>query len=550
MITQKISEELNKALAKMGIHDTQETKILVDKTKNIKFGDFYTNIAMILSKKNNKSPLEMAKEIANNFEQDLFLEVNLQPPGFLNFKLKAKDHENLLKQIYYEKDRFGQFSKKNITYNIEYVSANPTGYLHIAHAANAIYGDILANLLKIYGYDVETEYWINDAGNQIDKLAMSVLVRYLQLQNINIQLPADAYHGQEIHLVAQTLYQTYKNQFINVRLNEKYEIDDDIANQEIKNFAVKYLLNEIKNDLASINTFIDTYTSENWIRNSGRILEVLSKIKPYTYTLDGALWLKTTTFGDDKDRVLIKSDGSYTYFTPDIAYHDYKFNKTNTTKLIDVWGTDHLGYIARLKAAMNALGYDPNNLEIVCAQVMKLVKNNQEFKLSKRSGQSLTIKDLVEIIGKDALRWFLGSSSMNSHVIIDVDIALSKNNNNPLYYVQYAHARANQVLNKQVYELDFKTDLLTETRERELLNQLHFYKQTIANAANNREPHRISNYLYDLAQIFHNYYANVKINNDNNKVLSAQRYTLVWCVKQVLANGLAIMKIAPYDQMY
>lgn len=158
MITQKISEELNKALAKMGIHDTQETKILVDKTKNIKFGDFYTNIAMILSKKNNKSSLEIAKEIANNFEQDLFLEVNLQPPGFLNFKLKAKDHENLLKQIYYEKDRFGQFSKKNITYNIEYVSANPTGYLHIAHAANAIYGDILANLLKIYGYDVETEY--------------------------------------------------------------------------------------------------------------------------------------------------------------------------------------------------------------------------------------------------------------------------------------------------------------------------------------------------------------------------------------------------------
>nr|WP_318031960.1 arginine--tRNA ligase [Ureaplasma urealyticum] len=547
MITQKISEQLSKALEKMGIF---ETKVLVDKTKNIKFGDFYTNVAMTLSKRVNQSPLVVAKEIINNLDQDLFFKVNLQPPGFLNFTLKAKDHEDLLTQIYDQKDLFGQFAKKNITYNVEYVSANPTGYLHIAHAANAIYGDILANLLKIYGYDVKTEYWINDAGNQIDKLAMSVLVRYLQLQNINIELPTDAYHGQEIYLVAQALYEIYKGQFINVRLNEKEEIDDVIVNEQIKKFAVSYLLDEIKKDLASINTYIDTYTSENWIRSSGRILEVLSKIKQHTYTLDGALWLRTTAFGDDKDRVLIKSDGSYTYFTPDIAYHDYKFSKDNTTKLIDVWGTDHLGYIARLKAAMSALGYDPNNLEIVCAQVMKLVKNNEEFKLSKRSGQSLTIKDLVEIIGKDALRWFLGSSSMNSHVVIDVDIALSKNNNNPLYYVQYAHARANQVLNKQVYEFDFKTDLLIETRERELLNQLHFYKQTIANAANNREPHRISNYLYDLAQIFHNYYANIKINDENNKALSAQRYTLVWCVKQVLANGLAIMKITPYDQMY
>lgn len=547
MIINKITTILEKALEKMGIFDA---KILVDKTKNIKFGDFYTNVAMTLSKQLMLKPQEIAERIVSFIPQNNFFSISIQNPGFINFKVLQKDYELLLKEIYSKKEKYGFFDKKNVTVNLEYVSANPTGYLHIAHAANAIYGDILANLLTMYGYTVNTEYYINDAGNQIDKLAMSVLVRYLQLKNKDIELPEDSYHGQEIEFVAKSLNEKYGDLFVNDKFDDNFNIIDKEHKQIIRDFAVNFMLEEIKKDLSLIGTDIQTYTSETYIRNTNKIENALEKMKKYIYKEDDAVWLKTTLFGDDKDRVLYKSDGSMTYFTPDIAYHDFKFSQPNVNKLINIWGTDHLGYIPRMKAAMSALGYDPNNLIVICAQVMKLVKNGAEFKLSKRSGQSLTIKDLVEIIGSDALRWFLGSSSMNSHVIVDVDIALSKDNNNPLYYVQYAHARANQVLNKKVYELDFSATLLTNEREKELINQLEFFKVTIANAANNYEPHRISNYLYDLAQLFHNYYANIKINDENNLELSAQRYSLVWAVKQIIANGLNLMKIKPYEQMY
>lgn len=547
MIILEITNSINEALQKLKIEDH---KFVVDKTKNIKFGDFYSNVAMTLSKTLKKPPQQIAQMIVDNLNKDNFQDISIQNPGFINFKIKPHIYQKLISDIYQQKSKYGYFDKKNITYNLEYVSANPTGYLHIAHAANAIYGDILANTLEVYGYNVNTEYYINDAGNQIDKLASSTLIRYLQLFNINIDLQADAYHGSEIKTLAQHLKDKYNDDFINVRVDENFNINDLKVNQIIKEFAVNFMLDEIKKDLASMRTQIKTYTSELFIRNSGMIEQSLDKLKEHIYMQDGAKWLRTTTFGDDKDRVLYKTDGSMTYFTPDIAYHNYKFSNQKVDKLINIWGTDHLGYIPRMKAAVQCLGYDPNDLIVICAQVMKLTKNNQEFKLSKRSGQSLTIKELVDMIGVDAIRWFLGSSSMSSHVIIDVDLVLAKNNNNPLYYVQYAHARANQVLNKQVYEHDFQCDLLVQDQEKELLNQLEFYKVTIANAANNFEPHRISNYLYDLASLFHNYYANFKINDESNIRLSQQRYTLVWCVKQILNNGLLLMKIEPYDKMF
>lgn len=548
MIFSKINNLIVQALNNL---DIQVPNFVVDKTKNIKFGDFYSNVALVLTKQLKKPPMEIASFIKEEIDSDVFLKISIQAPGFLNFQIKNQDNAQLLNSIYQQKDSFGLFDKKKLKVNIEYVSANPTGFLHIAHAANAIYGDTLANLLTTFGYSVQTEYYINDAGNQIDKLAMSVLVRYLQLFNKPIELPIDAYHGNEIKLVAEHLKTKYNDQFVDVKLSEQETIVDFKINTLIKKEATEFMLSEIKKDLNSIRTNIETYTSELMIRNSGLIEKTLDKMRKYIYFKDDAQWLKTTLFGDDKDRVLVKSDGSYTYFTPDIAYHDYKFSRDNKVdKLINIWGTDHLGYIQRMKAAMQTLNHNPDDLIIVCAQVMKLTKNNEEFKLSKRSGQSLTIKELVEIIGVDALRWFLGSSSMNSHVVIDVDLALSKSNNNPLYYVQYAHARANQVLNKRHYSFDFKTDLLIDEREKELLNQLHYYKHTISNAAELYEPHKITTYLYDLAQIFHNYYANVKIHDESNLELSTQRYSLVWCVKQIIANGLAIMKIKPYDSMF
>ncbi|WP_031489188.1 arginine--tRNA ligase [Ureaplasma canigenitalium] len=547
MLTEIIKEQIKKVVVDLYGYCPS---FIVDKAKNIDYGDFYSNIAFILTKELKIKPFEIASSIKEQLLPH-FKQIEVQGAGFLNFYLHSSTYASLMNEVNELNQNYGQFSKTNKTIVLEYVSANPTGHLHIAHAANAIYGDTIKNLLQLNGHTVITEYYVNDAGNQIEKLAYSTLVRYLEkYTSRDVKLIDDAYHGQEIYDVADALYHQVKDQYKDASVShDGFILDKDVA-CFVKDFATNYMLTEIKKDLASMNTVIEHYTSEKSLVNEKSVAEILKILAPHTEMKDGALWLLTTKFGDDKDRVLIKTDKTFTYFLPDIIYHNYKQKTYHADQLINIWGTDHLGYIKRMKTAYACLGYKEEDLIVLCAQVMKLTKNNEEFKLSKRSGNSLTIKDLIAIIGKDAMRWFLGSSSMKSHVVIDVDLALRKDSNNPLYYVQYAHARCHQILMKTALELDFSATLLTNKHERSILNHIAYYENTIVNSTQNFEPHLITNYLYDLATMLHTYYQDSKIIDLDNLSLSKQRYTLIKTVKQILSNGLNILKILPYNSMY
>ncbi len=550
MIIEKINKIILEAINKQKkAHG--ELSFLVEKCKNIKFGDFSSNVALILAKKNGLKPIDVANNLCDEIKKNkMFAKVEVAHPGFLNLWLSNDYKNDLIYEILDKKNDFGKFAKKNKKYSVEYVSANPTGLLHIGHARNAVLGNCLINVLEWYGIDVVSEYVVNDAGNQMNNLATAVFIRYKQLFGEKIDLPEDSYHGNEIIVVAQELKRKFNDKFLKTTINENGRINNTEFEHEIRWFARDKFLEIIKNDLHDLGVDITYYFSEYQIHQNGLINKMIDDLltRKEAYKKDGAIWLNTTKYGDDKDRVLIKSDGTPTYFAPDIIYHNYKFNTNGTQVCIDVWGADHYSYITRMKAAMQASGINPNNLIIITLQMVRLVKNGKEFKMSKRTGQSLTTRDLIDAIGKDAARWFLIHQSSNNHIEIDVDIATKKDNNNPLYYVQYAHARANQLLNKASVSMPKAFNNLNSDLEREIINELSFFKFTIENCAKTYEPYKMSVYLYNLAKLFHNYYANTKVFESNNKFMNEQYY-FIKAIKQVLANGLAILGINAPDKM-
>ena len=553
MIVDKIKEYIDNALAILSYPNVAFT---IDKSKYISQGDFSTNVALALKKTpfcSTKNPLDIAHEIVDNIPCDDFQKIEIVKPGFINFYLSSNTTNELIQIINLEKDNFPKFDKIDKIVSVEYVSANPTGYLHIGHARNAVLGEALAKLFEKVGYSVIRDYVVNDAGNQMNMLASSVLVRYFQLFDIKIELPEDSYHGEEIKLAAIELRKQFNDKFINTKINDKFVIEDDNDRELIRNFARNFMLDQIKKDLAHIGVVLDCYYSELETHQSNKIQLILERLKKYTYKQDGALWLKTSLFGDDKDRVLVKSDGVPTYFLPDIVYHDWKMQRDKKIiQLIHVWGSDHYSYLVRVRAALKCLGYDADKMfQVVFMQMVRLLKNNQEFKMSKRSGQSLTMRDLIDAIGVDNANWFLISASADSHLEIDVDLALKKDNNNPLYYVQYVSARASQILLKNNYQFDNKisyTSLNLEL-EKNLINQMHFFKQTIIFALNNYEPQKITNYVYNLCKMFHSYYEQVKIVDSTNPELTKQRLGLVWSFKIILTNSLKLINISAKSEM-
>ena len=553
MIVEDIKEYINNALTILSYPNVTFT---IDKSKFINQGDFNSNVALILKKTDfckNLNPLEIAEKIVDHLPKDKFTKIEIVKPGFINFYLNPETTNELIHTINKENNDFPIFKKRDEIVSIEWVSANPTGYLHIGHARNAVLGEAVAKLFEKTGYKVIRDYVVNDAGNQMNILASSVLVRYLQLFNINIILPDDSYHGEEIKLAALALKQKFNDKFINNKINEHFIIEDKNSNELIRNFARDFMLNQIKVDLAKIGVVLDCYYSELETHQSNKIPLILEKMKNYTYNKDGALWLKTSLFGDDKDRVLIKSDGVPTYFLPDIVYHDWKLQRDpKIIKLIHVWGSDHYSYLIRVRAALKCLGYDADKIfDVIFMQMVRLVKDNAEFKMSKRSGQSLTMSDLISAIGVDNANWFLISASADSHLEIDVDIALKNDNNNPLYYVQYASARASQILIKNNYQFDDKISYINLNLELEknLINQMHFFKQTIIYALNNYEPQKITNYVYNLCKMFHSYYEQVKIVDNSNIELTKQRLGLVKSFKIVLSNALKLINISAKSEM-
>lgn len=548
-IESSLKELLASSVIKSGLLDTIDaSSIVIEIPRDNANGDYSSNIAMQLTRQLKRNPREIASLLVENIDLDsgLISKVDIAGPGFINMFVNKTSMTSIIGEVLQEKDAYGRSTYGNkVKYDVEFVSANPTGDLHLGHAKGAAVGDSICRILDAAGYDVTREYYINDAGNQINNLAASLFARYKQAFGIECELPKDGYHGKDIIGIAAKVKEEYGDEF----LNKDYEE----VRQTFRDIGVKFELQKIKDILAEYRVHFDVWSSETKLYENDMIRPTLEKLKEkgYTYEQDGALWLRSTDFGDDKDRVLIKGDGSYTYLTPDIAYHLSKFNR-GYDFLVDLLGADHHGYIARMKAAMQALGYNANQLEIDIMQMVRMVQNGEEVKMSKRTGNAVTIKDLIEDIGVDAARYFFVCKAASSRFDFDLDLATSKSNDNPVFYAQYAHARMCSIL-AQAKKLDIELtdhfELIKEDKEIELVKHINEFRNVIIDSATSRAPHKIANYIQKLAQLFHSFYGECKVLDVENKELSAQRLALVEATRITLKNALNLIGVSAPEKM-
>ena len=544
-IEEKLVKTISETVKKVFSIDLADNMVMVEIPKDKANGDYSTNIAMRLTKQLGKKPQDIANELVNELKNIDFIEkVEIAGPGFINFVIQKGELTGVISNILNNKENYGSQDKyKGVTIDVEYVSVNPTGDIHPGHARGAAIGDSLTRMLKKLGYVVTREYYINDAGNQIDNLGKSIYVRYHELFNVEMQMPEDGYHAQDIIEIAKTIKDKYNDKYLNVN----YESCRDF----FKEYGTKFELDKLKNDLDLYRVNFDVWTSEKTLYSRGLVQTALEKLKSndMLYEQDGATWLKTTKYNDDKDRVIVKSDGSYTYLTPDIAYHLDKFNR-NHEYLIDILGADHHGYVPRLKAAIQALGYKPNNLDVIIVQMVRLIKDGEEFKLSKRSGKAIALRDIIEEAGVDATRYFFVSKAPNTQMDFDIDIATKQSNDNPVYYVQYAHARMCSILKNDIqYDILDSYDLLTNEKEMLLLKHLSEFSNCIEECVSFKEPHRMCNYVYKLAQLFHSFYNECKVIDKDNMLLTKQRLALVKACQIVLRNGLELIGVSAPEKM-
>lgn len=516
--------------------------IVVEVPKTRENGDFSTNIAMQLVKLLKDNPRSIAEKIKLELEKkDDIKFVDIKGPGFINIFLTDAFVFSGVKNIIEANDSYGS-SKigNNKKVNIEFVSANPTGILHLGTARGASYGANLANIMSFSGFNVTKEYYVNDAGNQINNLGMSIKERYKGLCGKEENMPLDGYYGNEIIDIAKEIKEKYS----------ETKLEADI--EYFKEYGVKYLLEIIKQDLSDFGVDFDVWTSEKAIRAKGRIeqsLKILEE-KGLVFEAEDAKWLKTTVYGDDKDRVLVKSDGSYTYLVPDIAYHLDKFDR-GFDELVDVFGADHHSYVSRLKASIEALGYNKDILTIRLLQMVKLLRDKEVVKMSKRTGGNITIRELVDEIGVDAARYFFATRSLDGQMDFDINLALKQSNDNPLFYVQYAHARICSILNDAITKnIDIIPDITNVADEdsKALLLKVYEFNDVVESAALKKEPHLITNYVYDLAGVFHNYYGKHRILTDNVNE-SAQRLGLIKTVQITIKNALRLIGVKAIDKM-
>ena len=504
-------------------------------------GDYSTNIALTLTKKLHKSPMEIAQDIANNIDkQDIIENIKIASPGFINFYLKKEYLLNQINVILNQKKNYG---KNNIgegkKINIEFVSANPTGILHIGHGRGATYGDNLARMLSFCGFDVTKEYYINDAGNQMNNLGISIKERYKELCGLPCNLPENGYHGKEIISLANSIYDQYKD----TKLDSEIEF--------FKQQGLNKLLDQIKKDLDRYRVNFNIFTSEQSLYDKCLVDDVLNKLRNSNncYIKDDALWLKTSAYGDEKDRVLIKSDGNYTYLTPDIAYHIDKINR-GYDELIDVLGSDHHGYINRLKAALTMLGKDSDILDIKILQMVRLIKEGEELKLSKRTGKTITLMELVDEIGVNATRYFFSSHSLDTSMDLNIDLALKQSNENPVYYIEYANARICSIL-KKYHKKPISHDKYTTLNSEEayiILNKLSNFQDVVISASLKKEPHLIANYVYELASLFHSFYSKEKMITED-ELATSEKMNLLLAIQIVIQNALDLLGIIPREEM-
>ncbi|ALN77914.1 arginine--tRNA ligase [Staphylococcus agnetis] len=546
-VKQTLVDEIKKSIQQAGITDDVPA-IKIEIPKDEKNGDYSTNIAMVLTKIAKRNPREIATLIVENLDATKahVKSIDIAGPGFINFYLDSSYLYEVIDQAMEKDERFGYADvPKNEKILVEYVSANPTGDLHIGHARNAAVGDTLCNILKAAGYDVTREYYINDAGNQITNLAKSIEARFLQSLGESVDMPKDGYHGKDIKKIGEDLAATQP---------ELKSLDSDTRIKQFRQLGVEYEMKKLKKDLADFNIHFDNWFSETTLYEKGDIKAVLEKITDlgYIYEKDGATWLRTTDFNDDKDRVLIKQDGSYTYFLPDIAYHFDKIQRGND-KLINLFGADHHGYINRLKAAVETFGVDQERLEIQIMQMVRLMQNGEEVKMSKRTGNAITLRDIMDEVGIDAARYFLSMRSPDTHFDFDMELAKQQSQDNPVYYAQYAHARICSILrqaDEKGYHVEQGLDYTTITNDKaiELLKKIAEFEPMIEGAAEARATQRVTNYIQDLSAHFHRFYNAEKVLTDNENKTKAH-LALITATRITLRNALTLVGVTAPERM-
>ncbi|RHW35418.1 arginine--tRNA ligase [Oceanobacillus profundus] len=524
--------------------------IILEKPKDKAHGDFASNIAMQLARIAKKAPRQIAEAIVANLDQSKasIEKVEIAGPGFINFFMKNDFLGEIIPTILQAGEDYGKTNTGNgERVQVEFVSVNPTGDLHLGHARNAAFGDVLCNVLSASGYNVEREYYINDAGNQIDNLGLSVEARYFQELGEEFDMPEDGYHGQAIIEIAKKLVAEYGNEFASKDQAERLAF--------FKEYGLKASLENIEKDLKAFRVEFDNWFSERSLYQENKIPVALDKLEEgnYTYEKDGAMWFRTTDFGDDKDRVLIKQDGSYTYLTPDIAYHKDKLDR-GFDSIINVWGADHHGYIPRMRAAIQALGYPVERFDVKIIQMVNLFEGGEKVKMSKRTGKAVSLRELMEEVGVDAVRYYFVTRSNDSQLDFDMDLARSQSNDNPIFYVQYAHARICTMLEQAKSKGftvggDFNAALLTAEKEVDLMKKLGQLPQVVADAAEKHTPHKVTQYVFDLASALHSFYNAEKVLDADHKERTQARIALMKAVRITLANAMTLIGVSAPEKM-
>ena len=557
-----------------------KVKIQLERARDARFGDFACNAAMILAKTARKKPRDLAELIVKQLPSDdkFIAKVAIAGPGFINVFVTQQAYQAVISEILTAKDSYGYSQIGNgQSVMVEYVSANPTGPLHVGHGRGAAYGAALANLLTVAGFKVHQEYYVNDAGRQMDILATCVWLRYLELCGETLSFPSNGYQGDYIWDIAASLHREHANSLrhnsnivfadIPADTTETKELHIDalikrcqqlLANsyQLILERALQTILTEIRNDLKQFGVKYDEWFLESSLNVNDTIQRGIEQLKAnnnYTYEQDGALWFRSSAFGDEKDRVIVRENGQFTYFASDIAYHLNKLER-GFDHLINVWGADHHGYVPRVQAAMTALGADSKRLTVLLVQFATLFRGKEQLQMSTRSGEFVTLRELREEIGQDAARFFYIQRKCEQHLNFDLELAKSQSNKNPVYYIQYAHARVNSLLREaqakgMVWQHNDATlARLTTKREQTLLVNLSRYPEVVEAAANAYEPHQLTYYLRDLAQDFHTFYDAHKILIDDAELRNARLSLSVVC-QQVLRNGLTIIGVSAPEVM-
>lgn len=590
--------------------ELEQQNITVENSRDASHGDFATNIAMVMAKVAKTNPRQLAENIINNLpESDIIEKTEVAGPGFINFYLNKNTHQSIIAEILDKADDYGDSNIGNSTPTlIEFVSANPTGPLHIGHGRGAAYGAVVANLLKKAGYDVSCEYYVNDAGRQMDILAVSIWLRYLQHCGQDIPFPDNGYKGIYINEIAVAIHLDHESIFLKSAENLlplfeddidlKNELEEKIANlsdeheekindlkkeykskiaelkidnlikyckeqlgennyQIIFNTGLDFVLDTIKKDLNEFGVEFDNWFSERSLVDEGIVDKCLQKLidNNWVYEKDGAQWFRSSELGDEKDRVLVRENGQATYFASDVAYHLNKVER-GFEKIIDIWGADHHGYIARVKASMQAMELSPEKLEILLVQFATLYRGKEKLQMSTRSGEFITLKELQDEVGTDATRFFYIMRKSEQHLDFDMELAKSQSNDNPVYYIQYAHARICSVF-RQMPEKGYSYDqeqalndltVLSESHEIKLLTMLARYPEVIENAAQAYEPHQLVYYLKELANDFHSYYNTSQFLIDDEKLRNA-RLALIKATKQIINNGLSLLGVSSPEEM-